>query len=252
MSRVMVSCSIGQGESSDFNGYLEQHQLSIACANLTLDHLGEEIGIWHRHIDDLRAALGGRDALEIDQAIPGHQRFALHLEAGALSTAKAALDCCLGGLYVQGSLLTRHLFETWQAIAYTFLDPQGAQGWLSPTGTVTTPPDPATVRRALLDSSEYRSWAVQVEKAIGVLDRQVHPVHGTASGGAIALGGVFDAIRAREAIRFAVIAQMLILQEHRHHLPHERAWIKRHFATLMAMKERFPELRITVEGRERE
>jgi len=148
MARVMVSCSIGQGDPSDFTGYLEQHQLSITCANLTLDHLGEDVRIWHRHIDDLRAAMGGGDSLQVDGAIPRHQRFALRLEAGALSTSKAALDCCLGGLYVQGVLLTRHLFETWQAIAYALLDPHGAQSRLDPTGTVTIPPDREAVRRA--------------------------------------------------------------------------------------------------------
>jgi len=248
----MVSCSIGQGDPSDFTGYLEQHQLSITCANLTLDHLGEDVRIWHRHIDDLRAAMGGGDSLQVDGAIPRHQRFALRLEAGALSTSKAALDCCLGGLYVQGVLLTRHLFETWQAIAYALLDPHGAQSRLDPTGTVTIPPDREAVRRALLSSPSHQSWAEQVEKALGVLDQLAHSPRGTAHGDAIPLGGVFDAGRARELIRFAVIAQMLILQEHRHHLPHERAWIERHFATVMAMKERFPELRIRVEGRERE
>lgn len=60
---------------------------------------------------------------------------------------------------------------------------------------------------------------------------------------------MFDAGRARELIRFAVIAH---LQEHRHHLPHERTWIERHLATVMAMKERFPELRIRVEGRDQQ
>lgn len=252
MSRVMVSCSIGQGHPSDFNGYLEQHQLSITCANLTLDHLGEEIRMWHRHIDDLRAALGGGDSLQIDKALPGHQRFALRLEAGAISTSKAALDCCLGGLYVQGSLLTRHLFETWQMMAFAFLDPRCAQARLSPSGRVTTRPERETVRRALLDSPGHQAWAQQVERALGVLDLHTHPARGMAHGAPISLGGVFDAGSARELIRFAVIAQMLILQEHRHHLPHERTWIERHLATVLEMKERFPELRIRVEGRERE
>lgn len=252
MARVMVSSSIGEGDPSDFNGYLEQHQLSIACANLTLDRLGEEIRIWHRLIDDLRAALGGGDELEVDEAMPAHQRFALRLEAGALSTSKAALDCCLGGLFVQGSLLTRHLFETWQTIAYTFLDPQRAEAWLSPASTAAIPADRDTMRHALLGSPGHQSWAEQVEKALAVLDPHARPAQGVTHGDVVALGGVFDAGRARELIRFAVIAQMLVLQEHRHHLPRERPWIERHLATVIAMKERFPELGIRVEGRDRQ
>lgn len=113
MPRVIASFPIGDDQRTDLAAYRKQHQMSAICAGLTLDHLGDELDVWHRFIADLRGALEGEHSLEIDGKIQGHQELVMRLEVVALSTSKAALDCCLGGLYVQGSMLARHLFETW-------------------------------------------------------------------------------------------------------------------------------------------
>ncbi len=176
-----------------------QHRMSDLCAEITLDHLTAEVDVWHRLIGDLR-------------------------EVVALSTSKAALDCCLGGLYVQGLMLTRHLFETWQRIAYTFLKPHTANDWLSPTGATPTPPNRGTFHRELVKSpmARHRRWAPGVEKTISDLDLLAHPsyrtltAHDTPLEGFIAIGGRYSGDTARNLIRHACIAQMLILQEHRY------------------------------------
>lgn len=156
-------------------------RLSAICANITLDHLADQVDVWHRLIGDLRTALEGEHSFELDGKVQGHQELLSRLEVVALSTSKAALDCCLGGLYVQGSMLTRHLFETWQRIAYTFLNPESAYAWLSPTGEAPTPPAQKTFSAALVRSKlpRHKSLALEVEKAISDLDLYAHPTYRT-------------------------------------------------------------------------
>lgn len=174
---------------------------------------------------------------------------------GALCTSKAALDCSLGGLYVQGSILIRHLFETWQRIAYTFLKPQSAYDWLSPAGATPTPPNQGTFSRTLRNSSKprHKFWAPRVEEAISALDLFAHPTyrtltaHDTLHEGFISLGGAFNSETARNVIRQAAIAQLIILQEHRHHMPHASEWNDRHMESIVAMRDALPELDIGIE-----
>jgi hypothetical protein len=255
---VIAVLPIGDDQQTDVSAYRKQHELSARCASLTLDHLATEIDVWHRFIADLRHALQGEHSFEIDGKTQGHQNLVVRLEVVALSTSKAALDCCLGGLYVQGSMLARHLFETWQRIAYTFLNPQTAYDWLSPTGATPTPPGQGTFSRGLLKSNlpRHKSWAPKVESAISALDLMAHPTyrtltaHDTLHEGYLSLGGVFDRSSARSLIRNTTIAQMLILQEHRHHMPHTPEWSDQHFATIRAMKHAMPDLGMRVESSE--
>lgn len=255
MSRVFASLPVGDDERTNLDAYSRQHRLSAICAHHTLDHLAEQVDVWHRFIGDLRGALEGEHSYELDGKIQGHQNLVQRLEVVALSTSKAALDCCLGGLYVQGSMLTRHLFETWQRIAYTFLNPQSAYDWLSPTGETPTPPGQGTFSRTLRDSSQprHKFWAPKVEEAISALDLYAHPTyrtltaHDTLHEGFISLGGAFNTETARHLIRNATVAQLLILQEHRHHMPRTPEWNDRLMESIVAMRAALPELGIRIE-----
>lgn len=255
MSRVIACLPIGDDQASNLDAYRRQHHLSAICADYSLDHLAAQIDVWHRFIGDLRGALEGEHSFEVDGEVQGHQNLVMRLEVIALSTSKAALDCCLGGLYVQASMLTRHLFETWQRMAYTFLNPQSVYDWLSPTGAIPTPPGLGTFSRGLRNSSRqsHKFWAPIVEKRIRALDLYAHPTYRTLTAqdtlheGFISLGGAFNGETARDVIRNATIAQMLILQEHSHHMPHMPEWYDRHRDSVLALRDAFPELGIRIE-----
>jgi len=244
----MASLPIGSGPLSDVDAYLRQHSLSVTCADHTLDHLSDQINVWHQLIRDLRAALEGTHDFEVDGKVHGHRNLAMRLEVVALSTAKAALDCCLGGLYVQGFMLTRHLHETWQRVAYTFLYLETTAFWLSPTGDTPRPPNQNTISRGLLRSPLHKSTALRVEQAISNLNVLAHPTHGvitahdTLNPAFISLGGAFQRDRARELIRHATAALMFILQEHRRNMIPSVAWQEAHHTTLLAMRASLPEL----------
>jgi hypothetical protein len=72
--------------------------------------------------------------------------------------------------------------------------------------------------------------------------------HDTLYEGYIALGGAFNREMARPLIRNATIAQMLILQEHRHNLPHTSAWYDQHLQSIQAMRDALPDLGIRIES----
>jgi len=255
MRRSFVTFPIGNGEAVDFDAYIRQHQLRFECDNFTLDFLSEGINIWHGFIRDMRAALEGTHNFEIDGQVQGHWNLAMRLETVALSTAKAALDCCLGGLYVQGFMLTRHLHETWQRIAYTLLYPESASLWLSPTGDKPKPPNQNTINRGLLRSPLHKSTALQVERAINNLNALAHPTyavitaHDTMHEGFVSLGGAFNRDKARELIRHTTVAQLFILQEHRRNLATTDEWQRTHYDTVLAMKAYLPEAGIRIEPR---
>lgn len=255
VNRSFVTLPIGNGEGGDFDAYVWQHRLSFECATFTLDFLSDEINVWHGFIRDMRAALEGTHNFEVDGEVQGHWNLAMRLETVALSTAKAALDCCLGGLYVQGFMLIRHLHETWQRIAYTFLYPESAALWLSPNGEKPKSPNQSTINRGLLRSPLHKSTALQVERAISNLNTLAHPTyavitaHDTLHDGFISLGGAFNRDRARELIRHATVAQLFILQEHRRNLATTDQWQQTHYDTVLAMKACMPEAGIRIEPR---
>lgn len=256
MNRTIVNLPVGVGEPSDFDAYLRQHHLSAVCAQLTLDHLSDEIRVWHRLIRDLRTALAGTHDFKVDGKVQGHRNLAMRLEVVALSTSKVALDCCLGGLYVQGFMLTRHLLETWQRVTYTFLYPETASSWLSHNGETPMTPNQGTFQHKIHRSRLHKSTALQVEQAISNLNILAHPdygvitAHDTLHDGFISLGGAFNRDKARELVRHATIAQMLILQEHRRHMPTSDEWQQAHYETVLAMKACMPETGIRIESKD--
>lgn len=71
--------------------------------------------------------------------------------------------------------------------------------------------------------------------------------HDTVHEGFLSLGRAFNGETARTLIRRAAMAQMIILQEHRYHMPHTPEWSDRHMESLVAMRSAFPEIGIRIE-----
>lgn len=72
--------------------------------------------------------------------------------------------------------------------------------------------------------------------------------HNTLHEGYMSLGGTFNSDNARALIRNATIAQLIILQEHRHHMPHTQVWLDRHTKSVVAMRDALPDLGIRIES----
>jgi hypothetical protein len=191
----------------------------------------------------------GEHHFERDGIVQGQMMLTIRLEAVALSTSKAALDCILGGLYVQASMLLRHLTETWQKIAYTMLFPDTADAWLAKGGREPTPPGRNKIISRLRDSwlSDY---AKQIEGINHQLDLFAHPshavlaAHDTLTEGKALIGGAFKKDTALPIIRIACVVQMTILNQHLLHMDPREEWKQQFLEGVRFLSEVFPEIHL--------
>lgn len=164
---------IGAGSSGNFARYMRMQSESQRCASIMLRDFPEEIWTWHRLIGLLHEALDGDHDFTNHNDRELRARFLLI----ALSTSKAILDCSLGGLYVQGQALTRHLFETWRILVYLHLNPGTSRLWLSHNGKVPTPPGDGKIAAGVSRSKEYADRAKFVAARIKECQLMAHPSH---------------------------------------------------------------------------
>lgn len=228
--QLRAALLVGDGNKLSMRGYWDTHRQSEICSMTTLQKHRGLVELWHQTISLMREALLGEHDFLSSGSDWESRNLRSRFEVVALSTSKCVLDCAVGGMYVQGLALTRHLFETWQRIAYARLFPDSARNWLSHNGRAPTPPSQNTITNGLRKYYLPATVPTYVEARIRENDLMAHPsyatitAHDTEDETFLKIAPAYDNKLATRLISNALIASKLILLEMPNNLSLESNW----------------------------
>lgn len=104
----------------------------------------------------------------------------LNLAAGALASAKLALDAALAGYYSQAYGLLRHMAETWEQMVYLRFNEEAGKQWFSPDGVQQArEPSQGTILRGIRRHGKSERGLLGnlsvVEEKVQALNKGAHP-----------------------------------------------------------------------------